>query len=206
MNDRVNEELLAEAAGRHAEEIFASTKVPVLNFLDFIQADGDELTTDSTMVASVFKKPHDGVLKSVRAIIKKLPPNRLGYFAETVVRRSNPSGGADIESVAFRMTRDGFTLLAMSFTGQRAFAFKLAYLDAFNAMARYIKNQREGLRYRCMEKELECRESADRGSYHGRGLNKRRREKPVLEAQLKSLKNEAQPELPLSLGSKPAEA
>lgn len=190
-------DLLAEAAERATEDLFADMKIPVLNFLDFIQADGDELTTDSTMVALVFKKNHDSVLRSVRATIKKLPPERLGYFAETSIRRPSPNGNGFIESPAFKMTRDGFTLLAMSFTGKRAFAFKLAYLDAFNAMAKYIKNQREGLRYRCMELELKEADSKRRGSYHGKGLGERRREKVANEAEELKLKQQAQPGLDL---------
>jgi hypothetical protein len=34
----------------------------------------------------------------------------------------------------YDMTRDGFTLLAMGFTGDAALRFKLAYIDAFNRM------------------------------------------------------------------------
>ena len=37
------------------------------------------------------------------------------------------------------MNRDGFTLLVMGFTGKRAFQFKLAYIAAFNAMEKAIK-------------------------------------------------------------------
>ena len=32
------------------------------------------------------------------------------------------------------MNRDGFTLLAMGFTGQKALQFKLKYIEAFNLM------------------------------------------------------------------------
>nr|WP_281803491.1 Rha family transcriptional regulator [Methylocystis echinoides] len=32
------------------------------------------------------------------------------------------------------MTRDGFTLLAMGFTGEAALRWKLKYIDAFNRM------------------------------------------------------------------------
>jgi len=42
--------------------------------------------------------------------------------------------GATRESPAYNLTRDGFTLLAMGFTGKKALAFKLAYIDAFNRM------------------------------------------------------------------------
>lgn len=169
--------------------------VPVLNFLDFIEADGDTLTTTSQKVAAVFGKRHGDLLKRIRALAAVLPADRLGYFAETVDMRENPSGGALISSPAYQITRDGFTLLAMGFTGKKALSFKLSYIDAFNAMAAYIKNQREGLQYRCMEKELECKDSARRGSFHGKGLNQRKQEKPVLEAELSALLTLAQPSL-----------
>ncbi|KAA0910679.1 Rha family transcriptional regulator [Pusillimonas sp. ANT_WB101] len=170
--------------------------VPVLNFQDFIAADGDSLTTTSQQIAAVFGRRHDDLLKRIRALSASLPDDRLGYFAESVEMRSNPSGGAMIPSAAYTITRDGFTLLAMGFTGKKALAFKLAYIDAFNAMAAYSKNQHEGLRYRYMQKELECKDSEQRGSFHGRGLNQRKQEKPVLEAELAELIALAQPALP----------
>ena len=37
------------------------------------------------------------------------------------------------------MTRDGFTLLAMGFTGKKAFEWKLKYIAAFNEMEKRIK-------------------------------------------------------------------
>jgi hypothetical protein len=80
MNDRVNEELLAEAAGQHVDELFGDIEIPVLNFLDFIQADGEELSTDSSMVAAAFKRSHDGVLKSVSPVRST---NRLSKFLLT---------------------------------------------------------------------------------------------------------------------------
>ena len=37
------------------------------------------------------------------------------------------------------MNRDGFTLLAMGFTGQKALQFKLKYIEAFNLMEKEIQ-------------------------------------------------------------------
>lgn len=173
------------------------TQVPVLNFQDFIAAEGESLFTTSQQVAAAFGRRHDKVLRAIRDLRSQLPEDRLPNFGETVEMRENPSGGAMIPSVSYRITRDGFTLLAMGFTGKKALTFKLAYIDAFNAMAVYIRNQRDGLRYRCMEKEMECKDSARRGSFHGRGLNQRKQEKPVLESELAALQSLAQPSLPL---------
>lgn len=39
------------------------------------------------------------------------------------------------------MTRDGFTFLAMGFTGPRAAVFKEAYIQAFNKMEAELKNR-----------------------------------------------------------------
>lgn len=168
-------------------------QVQVLNFQDFIAADGERLTTTSQKVAAVFGKRHDNVMRDIRALMADLPEeDRLPNFEETVDLRPNPSGGAAIPSASFAISRDGFTLLAMGFTGKKALAFKLAYIKAFNAMVAYIANQRDGLRYQCMEKELECKDSARRGSFHGKGLNQRKREKPQLESEMIALLEQAQ--------------
>ena len=97
-------------------------------------------TTLSTDVAYFFEKPHNDVLKAIRAILSKLPEDRLGNFSQTVVTRTNPSGGAPIQSRAYRLTRDGFTFLAMGFTGEKAQVFKWAYIDAFNRMEEALRN------------------------------------------------------------------
>lgn len=173
------------------------TQVPVLNFQDFIAAEGETLLTTSQQVAAAFGKRHTHVLEAIRSLLADLPEDRLTNFRLTVEMRENPSGGALIPSPCYRITRDGFTWLAMRFRGKKALAFQVAYTDAFNAMASYIRNQRDGLRYRCMEKELECKDSARRGSFHGKGLNQRKQEKPVLESQLAELQALAQPALPL---------
>ena len=41
----------------------------------------------------------------------------------------------------YYMNRDGFTLLAMGFTGSKAMEFKLKYIDAFNKMEKQIKEE-----------------------------------------------------------------
>ena len=92
------------------------------------------VTTLSTDVADFFEKQHKHVIAAIENIIATLPDNRQPNFRQTVVTRENPSGGAPIKSKAYRLTRDGFTFLAMGFTGERAQAFKWAYIDAFNRM------------------------------------------------------------------------
>jgi Rha family phage regulatory protein len=165
------------------------TQVPVLNFRDFIAADGDLLRTDSIKVAAVHSKKHYNVLQSIYALFAS---EESKDFAGLNFQASDYYDATGRKLPMYLMTKDGYTMLAMAFTGSRAVKFKIAYINAFNAMALYIKNQRDGLRYRCMEKELECKDSARRGSFHGRGLNLRKQEKPVLESELAHLLDQAQ--------------
>lgn len=91
-------------------------------------------TTLSTDVARHFGKRHDNVLRDIENLRAQLPADCLLNFEETEETRASPLNGAPISARAYRLTRDGFTLLAMGFTGKKALAFKLAYIDAFNRM------------------------------------------------------------------------
>lgn len=86
--------------------------------------------TTSREVARYFNKPHDDVLKSVRRLIDVTPENfRLGNFSESSY--TNEQGKTQ---PMFIIYRDGFMLLVMGYTGKKALAIKLAYIEAFNAM------------------------------------------------------------------------
>ncbi len=127
------------------------------NFQEFIEADGDQLSTTSNQIAFAFGKRHDNVLRIIRTLADQLPPefNALNFEAVTYLDEKGES------RVMYRVSRDGFALLAMGFTGKKALAFKVAYIDAFNAMAAHIKSQRESLSYQCMEIAHSTRDSRD---------------------------------------------
>jgi Rha family phage regulatory protein len=165
--------------------------VPVLNFQDFIAADGDQLLTTSQQVAAVFGKRHDHVLDKVRALMRELPEEFNAPNFRAVVYQD-----AKGESrVSYQMTRDGFTLLAMSFTGGKALAFKVAYINAFNAMAAYIKNQREGLQFDYLRKELEFKTRKGKISACAREMRHWQDEKPKRIGQMTALLEQMQPSL-----------
>ena len=108
----------------------ASTAITATPDLEII--DG-QITTTSNQVAQHFNKRHDRVLRAIENL-ECSNEFRLRNFGETVVTRENPSGGAPIASKAYRLTRDGFTFLAMGFTGKEAAQWKEAYITAFNKM------------------------------------------------------------------------
>jgi hypothetical protein len=108
----------------------------------------------------------------------------------------NTSSGAAFQIPTYRITRDGFTWLAMRFRGKKALALQIAYSDAFKAMATLIQNQRKGLTFRWALHDLACKDSQRRGSFHGKGLNARKQEIPLLQAEDAHLRALSQPKLP----------
>ncbi len=83
----------------------------------------DTARVDSRFVADFFEKNHKDVLRSIDAI---LDPDS-GYSAEFTGRNFAPSNYKDTTGRKLRcyyMTRDGFTALAMGFTGKKAAQFK----------------------------------------------------------------------------------
>lgn len=88
---------------------------------------------NSRDVAAFFEKRHDHVLRDIDALVEQGVPN----FGDTPY--IHPQNGELYRS--YDMDRDGFALLAMSFTGPRALRFKLAYIAQFNAMEEELRQQ-----------------------------------------------------------------
>ena len=68
----------------------AVQNTPVVTVVD------GNVTTLSTDVATFFEKEHSKVIRSIENIIANVTTDRLLNFEETVVTRTNPSGGAPI--------------------------------------------------------------------------------------------------------------
>jgi Rha family phage regulatory protein len=96
-------------------------------------------TTTSTDVARFFVKQHRDVLRAIENLTTQLPGEPLRNFAQGSY--TLPETG-DQQHKMYRLTKDGFALLAMGFTGKKALAFKLAYLDAFNQMETALAGER----------------------------------------------------------------
>lgn len=101
--------------------------------------------TDSHDIADKFGKRHDNVLAAIDKLLEEAP-TLIPNFQETVVQRENPSGGKALKSRAFNMTRDGFSILVMGFTGKKALEWKVRYIDAFNKMEQGLQARRKSIR------------------------------------------------------------
>ncbi|PIQ33378.1 MAG: hypothetical protein COW62_05495 [Zetaproteobacteria bacterium CG17_big_fil_post_rev_8_21_14_2_50_50_13] len=94
-------------------------------------------TTTSLNIAAVFEKSHKNVLQSINNMDIPEEFNRLNF---------QPVEYKDLKGEMrpmYEITRDGFALLAMGFTGPKAMAWKINYIALFNAMEQQLENQRK---------------------------------------------------------------
>lgn len=86
-------------------------------------------------VADTFGKGHDKVMRDIRELGCS-PEFNVANFGEIDYVDSK-----NRKQKAYAMTRDGFTLLAMGYTGELAMKFKEAYIKQFNAMEKALRGK-----------------------------------------------------------------
>lgn len=96
-----------------------------------------QAVTTSLRVAESFEKSHRHVLEAIRNLTAENSAVKNMFVESTYV---NSRGQ---EHPMYYMNRDGFTLLAMGFTGDKALQFKLKYISAFNKMEAEIQVLKE---------------------------------------------------------------
>lgn len=95
----------------------------------------ERVTVTSLDVAETFGKAHKEVMRDIR---------ELGCSDEFGVRNFAPSSYINSQNKKqpmYIMTRDGFTLLAMGYTGEKAMKFKEAYIKQFNVMEKQLNEK-----------------------------------------------------------------
>lgn len=92
--------------------------------------------TNSLLVAEKFEKDHKHVIASIRELLQSAENSSdckvrnikdMFYESEYLDARNR-------SQVLFIMNRDGFSLLTMGYTGEKALRFKVEFIDAFNKM------------------------------------------------------------------------
>ena len=103
-----------------------------------INNDNGILTVSSLQVAEDFEKEHRNVIQSIAKLITEIQP------AENSARYFLSSSYVDAKGEnrkCYNLTRDGFSLLVMGFTGKKALEWKLKYIEAFNLMEQKIRER-----------------------------------------------------------------
>ncbi|EAH9528913.1 Rha family transcriptional regulator [Campylobacter coli] len=93
----------------------------------------NKIFTDSLFIAEVFGKNHKDVLKA----IENLPQDEFNALNFKAVSYKASNGKTN---PCYNLTRDGFSLLVMGFTGEKAYKWKTLFIKAFNEMEKRLRN------------------------------------------------------------------
>ena len=95
---------------------------------------GKDITT-SLIVAEIFNKRHNNVMRD----IQRLECSHDFYLLNFEHIKYLDSKGR--EQKAFEITKDGFSILAMGYTGPEAMQFKEKFIAGFNQRESLLKNE-----------------------------------------------------------------
>lgn len=106
----------------------------------------DVTVVTSLDIAETFGKDHKNILKDIRELECSEEFGRLNF------EQTSYTDSFNRRQPMYYITRDGFTLLVMGYTGEKAMRFKEAYIKQFNAMERAligkIKEREKGIAVR----------------------------------------------------------
>lgn len=83
-------------------------------------------------IAETFGKEHKNVLRDIKQLECSDEFGQLNFEPSSYINQQNK------EQPMYFITRDGFTLLVMGYTGEKAMKFKEAYIRQFNAMEKAL--------------------------------------------------------------------
>lgn len=98
-----------------------------------------EPVASSRDVAKRFGKEHKDVLRAIKSITAQ------NCAVTQMFYQSEYTAGTGKKYPMYLMNRDGFSLLAMGFTGKEAVQWKLKYIEAFNQMEKQLMNQKQAV-------------------------------------------------------------
>ena len=104
---------------------------------DLVSVINGKVVVTSKQVSDHFGKIHSHVLRDIRDLIVEA-----GDFGGSNFGLSLYKSLQNKELPCYEMTRDGFSLLAMGFTGKKAIEWKIKYINAFNKMEAEILSNR----------------------------------------------------------------
>lgn len=124
-----------------------------MNPTDLVYRNGNGVpVTTSMIISEYFGKTHKDVMEAVKNILVSAEKSAetenqeiITYFELSNYETPLNNGtGAVRKNPMYIMNEEGFTLLAMGFTGEKARLFKIRYIKAFKAMRNVIQNQMDG--------------------------------------------------------------
>ncbi|MCR6856131.1 phage regulatory protein [Bacillus thuringiensis serovar subtoxicus] len=98
-----------------------------------------KVVTDSLMIAEMFEKTHDNVLKDIRKQIEYAGPE----FSLVNFHESNYENERGRKYLKYNLTEEAFTLVAMSYNTKEAVQMKIKFIEEFKRMKQHIQKQQQ---------------------------------------------------------------
>ena len=106
---------------------------------ELIQVKENQNVTTSLLVAEKFNKNHKNVIRKIENLISQLEDGSI-LSSPLLFEKSMYINEQNKNQPMYYINRDGFTLLAMGFTGKEALEWKLKYITAFNKMEKKLNS------------------------------------------------------------------
>lgn len=154
-----------------------------------VTIDHDRIVTDSQTLAETFGKRHANVLRAYDKLQCSDEFNRLNFESSEYLDAKGEMRRR------ITMTKNGFTMMAMGFTGPKAAAFKEAFINEFDRMAEALVAGEKNLWQRLQAVVAREAESAVKASFGSRLMLARKRELPGFREEIAELETKIQPSL-----------
>lgn len=141
------------------KSVLGESHLPLFAVNDLVMIKNNQVVVSSRQVAEKFGKKHCTVMRDIKKILSqnanlrsekvhtpKLARNtqvKIQNCILTYFKATTYSSGTGKRYPMYLMNRDGFSLLTMGFTGTKALAWKVAYINAFNEMEKQLKEKQQ---------------------------------------------------------------
>lgn len=98
-----------------------------------------EVVTDSLMIADMFGKEHNNVLKDIRKQIEYAGEE----FGQVNFHQSSYMNSQNKIMPKYKLTEEAFTLVAMGYNTKEAVQMKIKFIQEFKRMKEYIQKQQQ---------------------------------------------------------------
>ena len=97
----------------------------------------DKVVVSSRKVSEIYEKEHAKVIRSIKEILETVPEGHANFGLTSYTDQWNR------DQPEYIMDRQGFSMLVMGFTGEKAKRFTYQYTLAFEKMAKELEKPRQ---------------------------------------------------------------
>lgn len=161
------------------------------DFSKMVMAIQGKAFTTSQKIADYFGKRHDNVLRKIRQVKDECPAE----FAALNFEEADFIDKNGEAQPMFNLTKDGYMLVVMGFTGSAAMLIKVRYIQAFNWMADQLTRWSDMGEEAQHRHELKVAKSEVKARVGSKLMNARKREKKLLALEFEQILSLTQPKL-----------